>query len=229
MELKGKIAIVTGVSKGIGKATVEQLLAKGAIVAGWGNNAPDIKNENFHFFKTDVRKLESVEASFNATISALGDKIHILVNNAGLGYFGNFDEMLPEQFYEMFEVNVYGIYHVCRFVIPAMKKEGYGHIINISSIAGLEGMAQIGGYAGTKHAVKGITDSLFRELRDSGIKVTGVYPGSVQTDFFNNSPGFKAHDKMMQAPDVARQIINALETPDNFNINDVVFRPLRVK
>ncbi len=229
MQLQNKIAVVTGVSKGIGRAIVEQLLSKGCIVAGLGKNEPDFKHENFHFFSTDVRVLKSVEESFEVFRKLLDETIHILVNNAGLGYFGNFDEMPPEQFYEMYEVNVYGIYHVCRQVIPVMKKSGYGHIVNISSIAGLEGMAQIGGYAGSKHAVKGITDSLFRELRDSGIKVTGVYPGSVQTDFFNNSPGIKAHDKMMQAVDVASQIVHALETPDNFNVNDIVFRPLRVK
>ena len=209
MQLQNKIAVVTGVSKGIGRAIVEQLLDKGCIVAGLGKSEPDFKHENFHFFSTDVRVLKSVEESFEVCKKLLGDTVHILVNNAGLGYFGNFD--------------------VCRQVIPVMKKAGYGHIVNISSIAGLEGMAQIGGYAGSKHAVKGITDSLFRELRDHGIKVTGVYPGSVQTDFFNNSPGIKAHDKMMQAVDVASQIVRALETPDNFNVNDIVFRPLKVK
>ena len=229
MDLKGKVALVTGVSKGIGKCLTELLLDKGAIVAAWGQNPPDINHQHLHFFKTDVRSMESVASSFKNTQAQLGDQIHLLINNAGLGYFAFFEETVPEQFYEMFEVNVYGIFHVCRYVIPVMKKHGYGHIVNISSIAGLEGMPQVGAYAGSKHAVKGITDSLFKELREFGIKVTGVYPGSVQTDFFNHSPGIKAHDKMMQAPDVARQIINTVETPDNFNVNDIVFRPLRVK
>jgi short-subunit dehydrogenase len=77
--------------------------------------------------------------------------------------------------------------------------------------------------------VRGITDSLFRELREFGIKVTGVYPGSTQTDFFNNSEGLKAHDNMLKPRDVAAQIVRAIETPDNFLVNEIVFRPLITK
>lgn len=229
MDLKDKVAIVTGASRGIGRSVIEQLLAKGAKVAGWGKTEPEFSHPNFTFCKADVRELEQVEAAFAETRNAFGEEVHILINNAGLGYFGYFEEMAPEQFYELYEVNVYGIFHVCRSVIPQMKKQQYGHIINLSSIAGLEGMPQVGAYCGAKHAVRGITDSLFRELRDFGIKVTAVYPGSVKTDFFDNSPGIKAHDMMMKPEEVATQIIRALETSDNFNINSLEFRPLQVK
>jgi NAD(P)-dependent dehydrogenase (short-subunit alcohol dehydrogenase family) len=229
MDISNKTAIVTGVSRGIGKAIVKQLLEKGTKVAGWGQKEPDFKHENFHFISTDVRKLESVNHAFLETTSHFGEKIDILINNAGLGYFGFFEDMPPEQFYELFEVNVYGIFHTCRLVIPQLKKQGNGHIINISSTAGLEGMQQVGAYSGTKHAVRGITESLFKELREFGVKVTAVYPGSVKTDFFRHSPGIKAHDNMMQADEVALQIIHLIETSNNFNINEIVFRPLKVK
>ncbi|MCX6350646.1 MAG: SDR family NAD(P)-dependent oxidoreductase [Bacteroidetes bacterium] len=229
MEIQNKTAIVTGVSKGIGKELTLQLLDKGAKVFGLGVTTPNYTHTNFHFIKANIRKQQEVNQAFAEIIKLHQGDIDIMINNAGLGYFGNFEDMAEEQFHELFEVNVFGIYYLCRQVIPKMKAQTNGHIINISSIAGLEGMPQVAAYCGAKHAVKGITDSLFRELREFGIKVTGVYPGSVQTDFFRNSPGIKAHDKMLQPWDVAKQIINAIETPDNFNTNSIEFRPLKIK
>lgn len=229
MELKDKVAVVTGVSKGIGLRLVEQLLAKGARVAGWGRQQPQIQHPDFRFFECNVRDMESVNTAFRDTQEAFGESIHILVNNAGLGYFGYLEEMSPERFFELYEVNVYGIFYTCRNIIPVMKKQQHGHIINISSIAGLEGMQQVAAYCGAKHAVRGITDSLYKELRDFGIKVTGVYPGSTNTDFFAHAEGIKAHDRMMDPAEVAAQIVWALETSDNFLMNSMEFRPLQPK
>jgi short-subunit dehydrogenase len=229
MEIQDRIFIVTGVSKGIGKSLTTQILDKGGKVAGWGKHKPTYSHPNFLFVKTDIRNLRDTEQAFHTTQSHFGEEVHGLINNAGLGYFGFFEEMPPEQVYELYEVNVYGIYHACRMVVPQMKKQQYGHIINMSSIAGLEGMAQVAAYCGAKHAVRGITDSLFRELRDFGIKVTGVYPGSTNTNFFDNSPGLKAHSGMMDPDEVATQIIRAIETSDNFLVNTLEFRPLQPK
>ena len=229
MEIKNKTAVITGVNKGIGRALTEQLLDKGAIVAGWGMNKPDISHPNLHFFKADIRDITQVEKAFHETTDLVGNEIHILINNAGLGYFGYFEEMTPEIFREIFEVNVFGIYNTCRYIIPNMKKQQYGHIVNISSTAGKEGMAQTAAYCGSKHAVRGISESLYKELRDFGIKVTCVYPGSTKTDFFRNSPVIKPHDNMLMPEEVALQIIRALETSDNFLISDIEFRPLQPK
>jgi NAD(P)-dependent dehydrogenase (short-subunit alcohol dehydrogenase family) len=113
MELKDKIAIVTGVSKGIGLATVKTLLEKGVKVAGWGRSAPKIKHPNFAFYLTDVRDSESVQESYNATVEDFGGDISILINNAGLGYQAKMEEMALEQWHEMFETNVNGI-----FIVP---------------------------------------------------------------------------------------------------------------
>jgi NAD(P)-dependent dehydrogenase (short-subunit alcohol dehydrogenase family) len=229
MELQNRTAIVTGVSKGIGKNVVLQLLERGAKVAGWGMNEPKYTHENFRFIRADVRKMESVAEAFRQTITHFGEEVHVLINNAGLGYFGFFEEMPEEQFEEIMKVNVYSIFHTCRHVIPQMKKQQYGHIINLSSIAGLEGMPQVAAYCGAKHAVAGITESLFRELRDFGIKVTGIYPGSTNTNFFDNSQGLKAHSGMMAPEEVATQIIRGIETSDNFAVNSIICRPLQVK
>jgi short-subunit dehydrogenase len=229
MNLENKIAVITGISKGIGKSITEQLLAKDAIVVGWGMNKPGIIHKNLHFFEVDIRDSEMVEDVFKKTQQALGPEIHILINNAGLGYFGYFEDMPIEEFREIFEVNVFGIYHTCRHVIPLMKKQQYGHIINISSTAGQEGIPQVAAYCGAKHAVRGISESLYKELRDFGVKVTCVYPGSTKTDFFRNAPNIKPHDQMMNPDEVALQIIHALETSDNFLTTTIEFRPLQPK
>jgi NAD(P)-dependent dehydrogenase (short-subunit alcohol dehydrogenase family) len=229
MEISNRVFVITGISKGIGKSLARQILARGGKVAGWGNTEPDYTDANLFFVKTNVRDRENVVQAFDATQKHFGGEVHGLINNAGLGYFGYFDEMPPEQFEEIFEVNVYGTYHTCRVVVPQMKKQQYGHVINISSIAGLEGQAQGAAYCGAKHAVRGITDSMFRELRDFGIKVTGVYPGSTNTNFFDNAPGIKAHPGMMDPEEVAAQIVRAIETSDNFLVNTLEFRPLQPK
>jgi NADP-dependent 3-hydroxy acid dehydrogenase YdfG len=229
MILQGKVAVVTGVSKGIGKALTEQLLEKGCKVAGLGRNQPDISNPDFIFYKTDVRDFDQVNAAITNAVLDFGSDIHVLINNAGLGYFGYLENHTIEQWDEMFQTNVNGVFYTCKEIIPLMKKTGSGHIINIASTAGLEGYPQVSGYCGTKHAVKGISDALYKELREFKIKVTCVYPGSTKTDFFRNSPGIKPHDYMLQPEDVAAMMVHALETPDNFHQVNLEVRPLQPK
>jgi short-subunit dehydrogenase len=153
----------------------------------------------------------------------------ILINNAGLGYFGNVEDLPVEQWEEMFGTNVNGMFYCTRQAVPAMKKAGSGHIINIASTAALEGMPMVSGYCASKWAVKGFSESLWKELRDHKIKVTCVYPGSVKTDFFRNSENIKAHDYMLMPDDVADMIVYALKTPENFHQVNLEVRPLQPK
>ena len=157
------------------------------------------------------------------------NRIDILINNAGLGYFGNVEDLPIEQWDEMMQTNVNGMFYCTRLAVPAMKSNGIGHIINIASTAGLEGMPMVSGYCATKWAVKGFSESLWRELRDFKIKVTCVYPGSVKTDFFRNSPNIKPHDYMLHPEDVADMMVYALKTPDNFHQVNLEVRPLQPK
>ena len=179
MELNQKLAVVTGVSKGLGLEVVKLLLDKGTVVAGWGRNQPSFTHPNFHFFSCDVAEEEQVEQAYQATVARLGADIRIL--------------------------------------------------INVASIAGLNGVSNFAGYVGTKHAVRGISHSLYMELRDFGIKVSTVYPGSIQTNFFDAIPGMDAHEHMMQPEDVALTIVQTLETHPNYFVVDVECRPLRPK
>jgi short-subunit dehydrogenase len=229
MELNNKLAVVTGVSKGIGLEVVKLLLEKGSVVAGWGRTKPDLIHPNFHFFSCDVSEEKSVEMAYQATVAQLGSDIRILVNNAGFGVAGSMEEMSSSDWKAMFDTNVHGIFYVTKRFIPAMKAADEGHILNVASIAGLNGVANFSGYVGTKHAVRGISHSLYMELRDFGIKVSTIYPGSVQTNFFDEIPGMNAHENMMRPQDVALTIVQTLETHPNYFVADVECRPLRPK
>lgn len=229
MELNNKIAIVTGVSKGIGLATVKALLSEGSTVVGWGRTRPDLKDENFHFVQADVRNFKSVEKAYEATVTELGDEIAILINNAGLGYEGYLDEMEMEHWHQMFETNVDGTYYCSKMVIPKMKERDLGHIINISSIAGTTGIPGMSAYVATKHAVRGLSHSMYKELRNFGIKVTCIYPGSVKTNFFDEIDSVQANDNMMMPEDIASTIIHCLKSSGNYHHVDIEVRPLKPK
>lgn len=110
-----------------------------------------------------------------------------------------------------------------------MKQMDEGHIINVASIAGLNGLASMSGYCGTKHAVRGISHSLYMELREFGIKVSTIYPGSVQTNFFDDIEGVQAHENMMRPEDVALTMVQTIETHPNYFVADIECRPLRPK
>ncbi|WP_339874545.1 SDR family oxidoreductase [uncultured Algoriphagus sp.] len=229
MEINNQIAVVTGVSKGIGLEVVKLLIEKGAVVAGWGRNAPDFQHDNFHFFSCDVSDEDSVEDAFQQTKSKLSSDIRILINNAGYGVAGKFEEMSSKDWKSMFDTNVHGIFYVSKRLVPAMKVADEGHIINIASIAGLNGVANFAGYVGTKHAVRGISHSMYMELRDFGIKVSTIYPGSTQTNFFDEIEGTIANENMMRPQDVALTIVQTLETHPNYFVADIECRPLRPK
>ncbi len=229
MDLKDKIAVVTGVSKGIGLQTALLLLQKGVNVFGLGRSRPDIEHGSFQFLQVDIRKYEEVGNAFTTILKTTNNQIHILINNAGLGYFGCLEDTTLEQWHELFDTNVSGMFYCCKLALPVMKKNQYGHIVNIASTAALEGMPQVSAYCATKWAVKGLSESLFREVRDFRIKVTCIYPGSTKTDFFRNSEHINPHDYMLMPEDVGLSICQALEMPDNFHTVNVEVRPLQPK
>ncbi|MEQ8239572.1 MAG: SDR family NAD(P)-dependent oxidoreductase [Cyclobacteriaceae bacterium] len=227
--MKDKCAIVTGVSKGIGLETAKLLLSKGVKVAGWSRSAPELEHENFTFVKTDVSDFEQVKSAYDKSIDFLGLDIHFLINNAGLGVVGAIDKIAIDDWKAMFDINVHGLMYCTKMVVPQMKKMDQGHIINVSSIAGLNPVKNMSGYAATKHAVTGIGHSLFMELREWGIKVTNIYPGSVKTSFFDQIEEVEANENMMRPEDVAKSIVEILDTHANYLPVDLEIRPLRPK
>ena len=230
MDLTGKVAIVTGVSSGIGRATADALLARGAAVAGWGRKAPEgLTNERFLFFECDVRDEHAVTEAFTNTQRELGPNIHVLVNNAGVGIFGAIDGFKSEDWHAMFDTNVHGLFYCTRAVLPQMKKQHEGHIINVASLAGTAGTANLAGYCATKYAVRGFSDALFKEVRPDGIRVTCVMPGSVETNFNGATPLAEPDPHKMQPQDIAAAIVHALEAPKATMISEIQMRPAQVK
>ena len=230
MELSGKVAIITGVSKGIGRATADALLAKGAIVAGWGRTAPEgLTHERFQFFECDIRDETSVQEACMNTRRELGAEIHVLVNNAGIGNFGPIDGFSSEDWHAMFDTNVHGLFYCTKAVLPYMKQQREGHIVNVGSLAGTAGTANLAGYCATKYAVRGFSDALFKEVRPDGVRVTCIMPGSVETNFNGANPGEEPNPHMMQPEDIAAAIVHALEAPFAVMISEVQMRPTQPK
>ncbi len=222
MDIQGRTAIVTGASRGIGLAITKALIEEGVKVAGWSRTLPESFTHNqFHHIKTDLTIEDSVQSAFDETLSKLGNSISILINNAGMGYRGPMDEMPSEQWRRLFDLNVHGLFYTTKRVIPQMKTEQLGHIINIGSGAGTNGIAEMSCYCGTKFAVNGITQSLHQELRDFGVKVSCLSPGSVDT-------GFSQSKKNKLLPeDLAASVVHMLKYPKNFHYTDVQVRPLQ--
>ncbi len=226
MNIQDKIAIVTGSSKGIGLATCLILLKEGVKVAGWSRSKTEIDHANFINIQADVRDIESVKLAFDTTKSHFGGEVSILINNAGLGWEGHLETFDHEKWKNMFATNVDSIFYTCQQVLPGMRTQRAGHIINISSIAGLTGIKGMSGYCATKFAVRGLTHSLYKEVRDYGVKVTCIYPGSVNTHFFDEIDSVETHNNMMRPEDIAGTILNALETHPNYHQVDIEVRPL---
>lgn len=235
MNLSSKIAIVTGASSGIGSRFSKDLIDKGAVVYGLARSEDKLKNiqselgENFIPVVMDITDHDRIENWVKNTFNEqyLPD---VLINNAGLGLFGDVDELPLDDWHTMLNTNLSGIFYMTRQVVPLMKSnEEVCHIVNIASIAGKIGNPQMSGYNASKYGVRGFSESLFKELRYDGIKVTCFYPGSIATHFFDNADGFDTHPNMMHPEDVSKLLIDVLETADNFLINEVTMRPLNPK
>lgn len=235
MDLASKIAVVTGASGGIGTAFSQALIDKGATVYGLARSADKLQQLHQTFGKPfvpvtlDVTKHQAIDQWIQQTFSD-DFQPDVLINNAGLGRFGDIDTLPLADWEAMINTNLSGIFYMCRQVVPLMKaNKNTCHIINIASIAGKVGNPQLSGYNASKFGVRGFSEALFKELRYDGIKVSCFYPGSIQTEFFSDANDSESHANMMQPRDVAKVLINVLETPDNFLINDITMRPLNPK
>lgn len=229
MDIENRVVIVTGVRTGIGLETVKAFVSAGAKVAGWGRTAPAYEHERFQFIPCDVRDENQVARALEQTVARWGESVDVLINNAGLGRYGRMDEQSTEDWHLQFNTNVHGLWYVSRAVVPLMKAQQSGHIFNISSIAGKDGIEGMSAYSATKWAVRGLTLSWMKELRNDGIKVTGIYPGSTQTEFFDTIPGYEAHSQMMQPQDVAQSMLQLAQTSANYLPVELEIRPLQPK
>ena len=186
MKTKGSIALVTGASSGIGEATAQRLAAAGYKVYGTSRRGAQSGQRSFEMLPLDVTSDESVEAAVTALIRQEG-RIDLLVNNAGFSVApAGAEESSIEQAKVIFETNFFGILRMTRAVVPHMRRQGRGRIINIGSVFGFLPMPYMALYAATKHAVEGYSESLDHELRTQGIRVTVIEPANTNTRFDAN-------------------------------------------
>ncbi|UTE71798.1 3-ketoacyl-ACP reductase [Rossellomorea marisflavi] len=218
--IEGKIAYITGAGRGIGKATALEL-AKAGVHLGLMARTESALEETAEEARTygveavtasvDIADLSSVEAAVSSLQSALGDA-DILINNAGIGVYGEFLELEPAEWKRAFEVNVFGTYHVTRTVLPQLIEKNGGDIIMISSSSGLKGTAKSSAYCGSKFALQGFSESLMQEVRPHNIRVMTLNPSLVATDLtFGDKLKETDTSKYMQPEDLAEHMVSLLK------------------
>lgn len=229
----GKVALVTGASRGIGLAIAQQLGRMGARVsicardhARLDEATSRLRNEGIETFaaETDVTRPDQVTSLVRATEQKFGP-IDILVNNAGTGAFGPFHEFGEEEWNTVLDTNLKAAFLLSRAVAPEMIRRQTGHIINISSLAGKNTFAGGAIYCASKWGLMGLTGAMAEDLRAYGIRVSAICPGSVATEF--PGPGGKNAAKLLQPEDVAHAVAALVTQSDGSFISEVHLRPTR--
>jgi len=175
-----KTVLITGASRGIGLATATLLAQYGYTVFGSSRRPQSTTLNGFTLLELDVCQQDSMQRCVEAVITRTG-QIDVLINNAGVSLSGAVEEASAEDAHQLFETNLFGVIRMTNAVLPHMRKAGKGHIINISSLAGLIGVPYLGLYAASKHALEGYSTSLRYELKHQAIQVSLIEPGDIQT------------------------------------------------
>ena len=238
-DLNGKVAVVTGGSRGIGHAIAGALAASGASVLLCGRSAEVLaaavsdltanllssRKDRIESFAADVRDLAQMEA----LVARAGDRfggVDIVVNNAGVGRFEELSTQSVENWREIIETNLIGVYHACRAAIPALRRRGGGWIINVSSLAGRYPFAGGSAYCASKAGLDAMTEVLMQEIRHDDIRVSCVAPGSVATRFADQAQDLEDTWKLHPA-DVAQVVIDLLAHDRRSLPSRVEIRPSR--
>lgn len=220
--LKGLKAIITGGSRGLGKATAVALANEGVDVAITGRNENTLKKTvtelkalgvNATYAKFDVGNYEDVKTGIKSIISNFGT-VDILVNNAGIASFGLFNDMPVHEWSQIIQTNVMGVYYVTKEVLPFLLEKNKGDIINVASTAGLNGNANVSAYSASKFAVIGLSESLMKEVRKNNIRVSTLTPSTIATDMaleLGITDGNR--ERVLQPEDFAELIVAGLKLP----------------
>jgi 3-oxoacyl-[acyl-carrier protein] reductase len=216
--LTGKVALITGGSRGIGLATARALLMQGASVVITGTDearlqkaaaelGTDASSSRVLALTASVRNYTAVEAAFSRTVSHFGG-LDILINNAGVGVFRSVADMSVDEWHTTLDTNLSGVFYCCHAALPHLKSRGGGWIINVSSLASKNPFVNGAAYCASKSALNAFSEALMQEVRHDGIRVSYVLPGSVNTGFGSLS-NTKA-DWALQPDDVAEVIVDLL-------------------
>ncbi|MBA3513775.1 MAG: SDR family oxidoreductase [Pyrinomonadaceae bacterium] len=233
MDLTGKVAIVTGGTKGIGRAIAEALVREDIDVCISARKRSEIDQTvgslaelgkgRITGIVCDVCDHPQVKALIERTVAELGG-LDILVNNAGIGIFSTVEAMSPEDFRAVIETNLFGVYYCCHEAIPLMRERGGGYIINISSLAGANPHPRMAAYNASKFGLNGFSEALMQEVRHDGIKVSYIMPGSVNTEFGGDE---SSEDKswQLQPEDIACVVLDLLHHDERSLLSRVEIRP----
>jgi len=229
-----KVAVVTGGSKGIGSAIAEALAKQGTSVFICARHKGELRRAIDDLSRhgrvegevCDVRSEEQVKMMLEECERVFGG-IDILVNNAGIGYFGKtVEEMSADEFRHTLETNLFGVFYVCHYAIPMMKRRGGGYIINISSLAGQNPHPKMAAYNASKFGLNGFTEAMMQEVRQDNIKVSYVCPGSVNTYFGGDSPN-AANAWQLQPEDIAEVVVDLIQMNERALPSKVEIRPTK--
>ncbi|HLS06345.1 MAG TPA: SDR family oxidoreductase [Bacillota bacterium] len=231
--LQEKTAIITGASSGIGQAIAEKLAEKDAYVVLLARREKKLAeivtsiNENAGktralAIRADVTNVTEMERAFQQAMDQFG-AVDFLVNNAGIAANSSFIDGEVTEWGNMIDVNVKGVLHGIHTVLPHMLDRSSGHIINVASVSGFEVTKRSGVYSATKFAVRALSMGLEKELARTGVRVTNISPGMVDTDLSSRA---NVDRKILQPEDIAEAVIYAVKQPDYVNVNEITVRPV---
>jgi 3-oxoacyl-[acyl-carrier protein] reductase len=232
--LRGKVAIVTGGSRGIGLAIARALVAEGVQVAVTGKSDAHLSAArpllegagpaSVETLRADVRVFDEVKQAIEATVGRFGG-LDFLVNNAGIGVFKNVADMTPDEWGRVMNTNLTGVFNACHAALPHMRRRGGGFIINISSLASKNPFPTAAAYSASKAGLNAFSEALMQEVRYDGIRVSYVMPGSVATGFSGDAA--RGADWKIAPEEVAEVVIGLLRHPARSLPSRVELRPSR--
>jgi NAD(P)-dependent dehydrogenase (short-subunit alcohol dehydrogenase family) len=236
-ELKGKVAVVTGGTRGIGYCIARALLAEGAKAFICGRDAAALSaaleglassgGDRVNGMVADVRRYEDCRRLIRAAAERFGG-LDILVNNAGIGIMRPVDQLTPEEWDATIETNLSGVFYCCREAIPLMRQRGGGYIFNISSLAGVNPFAGGSAYNASKFGLNGFSEAMMQDVRYDGIRVSYIMPGSVDTDFAA-APGSKPRSReaewKLTGEDIAKAVVDLYKFPQRALASRIEMRP----
>ena len=235
--LDGKVALITGAGRGIGKATALTLASRGCdvVIASRTQSELDLLGREIEAtgrkalaMRTDVAVEADVKRLVDATMKKFG-RIDILVNNAGIGSFAKVEALSTKEFDDMWAVNMRGVFLLTREVVPIMTKQKTGDIVNIASLAGRNAFIGGAGYCATKWALIGFGRCLMLEVREHNIRVITLCPGSVETTFGPPDLHLKDTSRIPKASDIAQVVADTISMPRTVMVSEVDIRPTNPK
>ncbi len=231
MSLQGKVAVVTGSTRGIGRAIAEALIAEKASVVISSRRQRDVDRAVAEYRRSrkakvagiacDVGEYGQVQQLIRFAVREFGG-LDIMINNAGVSHTASVADLTPEQWEEIIATNLTGVFYCCREAIPHMRARGGGYIINIGSLAGANAHPMMAAYNASKFGLLGFSEALFQEVRYDGIRVSHIMPGSVDTDFSSGRKGWA-----ILPEHIADTVITLLKSPPRTMTTRIEMRPTK--